>query len=84
MTSFLIRWRCPFCDTAKYGLSKDDSENAAMAGLNTHLRKLSDETHGAYETFPTDWTEEDARDYVTVTEVGSRSPAPQRFHNANH
>lgn len=84
MTSILIRWCCPFCDTSQCVLVEQGGENAAMVSLNTHLRKLSDETHGAYETFPTDWTEEDARNYVTVTEGGSRSPATQRFQNADH
>lgn len=79
MTSLLIQWSCPFCDTSKRGLTDGGGEKAAMIGLNTHLRKLADETHGGYGAFPTDWDEEDAHAYVSVVEVGDPSSARPSF-----
>lgn len=69
MAMFFFRWRCPYCDAAKQGLSDSTPEEAGMSALNTHLRKLADDIHGEYETYPDGWDAEDARAWVTVSGV---------------
>lgn len=81
MTVYTMQWECPLCDMSRTRLrqyktpsnatgSISDLEKSATSGLLTHIRKMTDDTHGGRGNYPTDeWSIEFATAFVSISAV---------------